>query len=314
MKRLITVLFLFAFALAPYAQQKRTSKQPARKTATAKKTAVKSQKKANVAKPATTSVQALEKQRQQIQQQIKEQERRLRSNELDVKKRLQNLMVLNSEIEGKRRTIDTIKHDITSLDIEIEMLLGQLDLLQAKLEKNKKNCRIIYKNYEYVLTEYLDDIDNSYNANDLILIKLRIINDLTDMSYMFSGCISLVSFPDLFEKTDNVSESNIKKHLKTNLLSCLNTTRVLNMQNLFAGCISLSHLPDVLNWDTSKVTDMSYMFCRCESLLSLPNLSNWKTNNVKNLEGIFSDCDKLLSLPDLSNWNTEKLSLMGGIM
>ena len=139
MKRLITVLFLFAFALAPYAQQKRTSKQPARKTATAKKTAVKSQKKANVAKPATTSVQALEKQRQQIQQQIKEQERRLRSNELDVKKRLQNLMVLNSEIEGKRRTIDTIKHDITSLDIEIEMLLGQLDLLQAKLEKNKKN-------------------------------------------------------------------------------------------------------------------------------------------------------------------------------
>ena len=139
MKRLITVLFFFAFAMAPYAQQKRTSKQPARKTATAKKTAVKSQKKANVAKPATTSVQALEKQRQQIQQQIKEQERRLRSNEQDVKKRLQNLMVLNSEIEGKRRTIDTIKHDITSLDIEIEMLLGQLDLLQAKLEKNKKN-------------------------------------------------------------------------------------------------------------------------------------------------------------------------------
>ena len=132
MKHLVTVLFLFAFAVAPYAQQKRTTKQPVRKAATTKKSATKSTK-------AATSVQNLEKQRQQIQQQIKEQERRLRSNEQDVKKRLNNLMALNTEIEGKRRTIDTIKHDISSLDNEIEMLLGQFDLLQAKLEKNKKN-------------------------------------------------------------------------------------------------------------------------------------------------------------------------------
>ena len=135
MKRFITLLFLFAFAVAPYAQQKRTTtRQPARKTVKAKS----QQPKANSSKP-VPSVQALEKQRQQIQQQIKVQERRLRNNEQDVRKRLHNLMLLNSEIEGKRRTIDTIKHDITSLDVEIEMLLAQLDLLQEKLEKNKEN-------------------------------------------------------------------------------------------------------------------------------------------------------------------------------
>ena len=139
MKRLLIVLFLFAFALAPYAQQRRTSKQPVKKTATAKKPAAKSQKSKAKSSQSTTSVQALEKQRQQIQRQIKEQERRLQHNEQDVKKRLHNLMVLNSEIEGKRRTIDTIKNDITSLDVQIEMLLGQFDLLQEKLEKNKKN-------------------------------------------------------------------------------------------------------------------------------------------------------------------------------
>ena len=134
MKRIVIVLFLFAFALAPSAQQKRTSKPSARKTAKAK-----SQKPKANSQNTTTSVQALEKQRQQIQQQIKEQERRLRSNEQDVKKRLHNLMALNTEIEGKRRSIDTIRHDISSLDIQIEMLLGQFDLLQEKLEKNKKN-------------------------------------------------------------------------------------------------------------------------------------------------------------------------------
>ena len=134
MKRLITVLFLFAFALAPYAQQKRTTKQPAKKTVKAK-----SQKSKANSQNTTTSVQALEKQRQQIQQQIKEQERRLRNNVQDVRKRLNTLIALNTEIEGKRRTIDTIRKDISSLDIEIEMLLGQFDLLQEKLDKTKKN-------------------------------------------------------------------------------------------------------------------------------------------------------------------------------
>ena len=131
MKRIVTFILLFAFALAPFAQQKRTTKQAANKTTG------KSQKKNK--SNTTPSVQALEKQRQQIQKQIKEQERRLRNTEQDVKKRLHTLYILNSEIEDKRRAIDTIRHDITSLDVEIEMLLGQLDVLQAKLEKNREN-------------------------------------------------------------------------------------------------------------------------------------------------------------------------------
>ena len=138
MKRFLTVLFLIAFAVAPYAQQRRTTKQATAKGQASKVKGQKTKVKGQGSK-SSTSVQALEQQRQQIQKQIKEQERRLHSNEQDVKNRLHNLMILNGEIEGKRRTIDTIKHDITSLDIEIEMLLGQFDLLQSKLEKNKKN-------------------------------------------------------------------------------------------------------------------------------------------------------------------------------
>ena len=138
MKRFLTVLFLIAFAVAPYAQQRRTTKQATAKGQASKVKGQKTKGKGQGTK-SSTSVQALEQQRQQIQKQIKEQERRLHSNEQDVKNRLHNLMILNGEIEGKRRTIDTIKHDITSLDIEIEMLLGQFDLLQSKLEKNKKN-------------------------------------------------------------------------------------------------------------------------------------------------------------------------------
>lgn len=140
MKRLAIILFLLAgFSLAPQAQQRR--KPAAKKTATtSKKTTKKSGKTSKSSKTTKqpTTVQALEKQRKQIQQQIKEQERKLASSQQDVKKRLQNLMMLNTEIAGKRRTIDTIRHDISNLDQEIEQLGIQLDMLQKQLADCKK--------------------------------------------------------------------------------------------------------------------------------------------------------------------------------
>ena len=146
MKRIGVILLLLAFTLAPYAQQKGASKKSA-----AKKTAVTQTKKSGKSgksgtsaksKKATTpqpTVTSLQNQRQQIQKEIKKQETLLHNNEKDVKKRLQNLMVLNSEIEGKRRTIDTIRKDITNLDVEIEMQMTELDRLQDELNERKAN-------------------------------------------------------------------------------------------------------------------------------------------------------------------------------
>ncbi len=138
MKRLAIILFLLAgFSLAPQAQQRR--KPAAKKTATtSKKTTKKPRSKSSKTTKQPTTVQALEKQRKQIQKQIKEQERKLASSQQNVKKRLQNLMMLNTEIAGKRRTIDTIRHDISNLDQEIEQLGIQLDMLQKQLADCKK--------------------------------------------------------------------------------------------------------------------------------------------------------------------------------
>ena len=146
MKRLSIIFFLLAFTLAPYAQQKKTARKPAaKKTATTTKKSGKSGKSSKSgksgksAKPAQPTVKSLQNQRQQIQQEIKKQESRLRDNEKDVKRRLQNLMVLNNEIEGKRRTIDTIRKDISHMDVEIELLMTQLEELQDELNERKAN-------------------------------------------------------------------------------------------------------------------------------------------------------------------------------
>ena len=145
----IILLFLMAFTLAPQAQQRR--KPAAKKTVVTKKTSrtTKTSKTTKSTKKPTT-VQDLEKQRKQIQQQIKEQERRLVNTQQDVKKRLQNLMILNTEIDGKRRTIDTIRHDISNLESEIDMLSLQLEDLQKMLlvckEKYVRSMRYMHRN------------------------------------------------------------------------------------------------------------------------------------------------------------------------
>ena len=141
---------MLAFTLAPQAQTRSKRSATTRKTAVQSKKTTRKKKTTAPAAKQPASVQALQNQRQKIQQQIKEQEKRLQSNQQDVKKRLQNLMIINTEIEGKRRSIDTIRQNITTLDAEIEHLCQQLDDLQAELNKCKeryvKSMRYLHRN------------------------------------------------------------------------------------------------------------------------------------------------------------------------
>ena len=143
----IILLLLWGVTLAPQAQRRKSAPK---KTVVTKQKTRRSTKSSKSSAKQPTTVQALEKQRKQIQQQIREQERRLASSQQDVKKRLQTLMMLNSEIAGKRRTIDTIRHDISNLDQEIEELNIQLDELQKMLADCKqryvKSMRYMHRN------------------------------------------------------------------------------------------------------------------------------------------------------------------------
>lgn len=121
-------------------------KTPAKKTAKSGR----SRKKASAKKTPAPTVNSLKSEQVQVRKQIQEQERKLQANERDVKKRLQNLMVINNEIADKRRTIDTIRQDITRLDGDISVLDNQLHTLQAELEERKqrymKSMRYMHRN------------------------------------------------------------------------------------------------------------------------------------------------------------------------
>jgi len=141
------LLLLLSLSWSVEAQKKRT---PTKATTTKVKKKTTTKRKTTQKQPETASIKGLQNQRQKIQQTIREQERKLRSNERDVKQRLQNLMILNTEIANKRKTIDTITHDIHLLEGNIASLNQELDTLQRQLDDRKqkyvKSMRYMHRN------------------------------------------------------------------------------------------------------------------------------------------------------------------------
>ena len=167
MRRILILTLALAFTLSSFAQTKKpqqkarttvkrtapvqkkttTAKKaaPVKKTATTQKKAV-TTKKATTKKTATTQkkpvytnteIKGLQSQRAQIQKKIKEQEKLLQANRADVKDRLNNLYVINSEIEQHQKSIEGIERDITSIEGNIELLKTQLSTLEKQLDDKK---------------------------------------------------------------------------------------------------------------------------------------------------------------------------------
>lgn len=165
MKRLLVFcIFTCLVAVVPAQQTKKaatqkkttttksrgTTQTTQKKTTSTKKTTTTKKTTKKTTKQPTVTVGSLKKEQQQVRQQIKEQERRLKANEADVKKRLQNLMVLTNEIADKRKVIDTIRNDITRLDGNIHVLQDQLVVLKKELDERKqrflKSMRYMHRN------------------------------------------------------------------------------------------------------------------------------------------------------------------------
>lgn len=151
-------VILFTFTVAVGAQTRKTSTARQRTTQTVKRSTIKKKTssakgKKTVTKKASgskTSIKGLQNESARIKKQIKQHEQRLRSNERDVRQRLQNLMVINNEIEDNRKTIDTIRRDITTLEGNIMMFGKQLEELEAELADRKdkyvKSMRYMHRN------------------------------------------------------------------------------------------------------------------------------------------------------------------------
>ena len=139
---------------------------------------------------------------------------------------------MNNKGLSKIKIIYTIKRKKTE----------NIKIFGPEFVKNNINiCKMVINKKEYEMS--LRYNVKNYN-NKILIIELKGINNVTNMSNMFRGCSSLSSLPDI---------------------SKLNTNNVTNMSYMFSSCSSLSSLPDISKWNINNVTNMSYMFSTCSS-------------------------------------------------
>ena len=151
MKKQLLALLLVVFTMSLSAQTRRKATN-SRHTTTKKVTTNNNKRAATPKRPAgkktttkgkapsysTPAIKGLQAERNQIQQKIRQQEQALRANQADVKKRLQDLLVLNTQIDERHKNIEGIQKDIHGIDNNIGILTVQLQNLQSQLDQHKE--------------------------------------------------------------------------------------------------------------------------------------------------------------------------------
>ena len=212
-----------------------------------------------------------------------------------------------------------ISIDYHKINNQLYQINEQFKSISNDSNRNNDNSNTNYfglcKNLKKSLSNYsiISNINNSNITSEIYNYLFDYPLPLTDISYMFYKCNSLISLPDISNwNTSNVNNmSNIFSECNSLIslpdISKFDTYKVNNMSNIFYGCKSLTSLPDISKWNTSNVNDMELIFNGYNSLISLPDISKWDTANVHNMGGMFYRCNLLISSSDISKWNTLKL-------
>ncbi len=152
-----------------------------------------------------------------------------------------------------------------------------------------------------------------YLTNLETITGLEYLNteNVTDMSYMFSGCSKFTSLDVTKFNTAKVTKMNEMFYNCSKLTSLdvtkFNTANVTDMSYMFSGCSKLTSL-DVTHFNTANVTNMHQMFYSCSSLTSL-DVTHFNTANVTNMVCMFYSCSSLTSL-DVTHFNTANVTDM----
>lgn len=218
----MVLIALISFSSPAIAQQAKKKSVQKRTATTTKKSG--SKKSTGKGKKTTTkssaskqpvTVNSLKTEQQRVRKQIEEQQRKLKANERDVKKRLQNLLIINNEIADKRKSIDTIRHDINRLDGNIHTLEVQMVTLNKELEERKqrfiKSMKYMHRNRN--LQSRLMFVFSARNLSQMYR-RLRFVREYA--AYQQNQAEAVKSMKD--QVTEAHSELTDTKRQKSDLL------------------------------------------------------------------------------------------------
>ena len=133
--------------------------------------------------------------------------------------------------------------------------------------------KIIHNGEEYPLTEYFY-ITNDDNQDGHFKIKLKGVNMMTDLKYMFRFVNNLLDVPNI---------------------SRMDTSNVVSMWAMFEGCKLLVELKGINRWNVEKVVTMRGMFFRCLNLKYLSEIEDWNPIKLEDCDEMFYGCKSLIN-------------------
>lgn len=127
--------------------------------------------------------------------------------------------------------------------------------------------------------------------------------NLTDVSYMFSDCTNLVSFPFTLNAIVPLNASGVFKDCTSLVNVDENITglqgKIKNMDSGFYRCEALQSVSG-LSFDNSEAHNYKDLFSGCKKLKEVGYFENMKPNT---LSGLFADCHYLREFPEVINFD-----------
>lgn len=163
--------------------------------------------------------------------------------------------------------------------------MNSLSCLSYYLESD--NIIDFAKDYQNATTTIT--VSSAYNADNSLK---RVVmdgwdlskNKITNLSYMFASCFSLVDLPDPLDMTGWA------------------TSNCTHLGSMFSGCQAIKSKLIVKNWDLTNVTSMASTFNGMMSVLEIEGTETWNSAPLcTNTSSMFATCHHLTSDLDVSN-------------
>ena len=221
-------------------------------------------------------------------------------------------------------------HEIIKLKYKIDNE-DKIQIFGAEFSGNNNNkYLIIYKDKIAPFQSYflLKDINKDDIENKKFEILLLVLEDISDRSYMFYNCESLVEYDDFVITKNEINDNSIEKedYLDFEEINKYNdyysnriNEDIIKEKNSSFNETCQFFLHQYNKFDKEKTNifhclkNLSYTFSGCSSLITLPDISTWNTNYVKSMNSKFSRCSSLSSLPDISKWNINNVEDMNSM-
>ena len=192
------------------------------------------------------------------------------------------------------------------------------------VNKNKYKCKIIYKNKIFELKEWLEDIDKNYKYKKLIKLKLKFVNNIIDISYLFEGCNKLLSVLEVvkgnrkkilieannaslseyrnqiakLQMYNNKFENNIIYRDKNELLLSISYLLIIKINNI-------KNIDKIFVSKTSNINIGNNIF---RILLDYNKLNISNVINIINMKNLFNGCNILKEVKIINSFNTSKVN------